>query len=267
MLRCCPRCPHREVIAVDLPGFGETAPLTGEVTRHTLTDAVQDFIKAEGAGRCRRGRQFHGRQNGSGDGPPRSRRLRHRAGSRRLRERRSAEAVQRLHQGLGGSCPQHPTNAAGDHPEPGGRTLLARVLGQLWKVPADLVVAELRGSRPPRTSTGLFRPSSTAPDGRALPPVRSKPRSYRLGSTGQGHATRARSKLATGLFPDATRQCFDRCRHFPRWDRPGQAADLILSSTRSRRGAAAESSTSPPPARCRLRLHRHRHPPRPSEGS
>ncbi len=48
MLRCCPRCPHREVIAVDLPGFGETAPLTGEVTRHTLTDAVQDFIKAEG---------------------------------------------------------------------------------------------------------------------------------------------------------------------------------------------------------------------------
>lgn len=41
---------QREVIAVDLPGFGKTPPLTGEVTVATLTDAVQGFITAEGLG-------------------------------------------------------------------------------------------------------------------------------------------------------------------------------------------------------------------------
>ena len=39
---------RREVIAVDLPGFGETPPLTGEVSIATLTDAVVDFIGEQG---------------------------------------------------------------------------------------------------------------------------------------------------------------------------------------------------------------------------
>ena len=39
---------HREVIAVDLPGFGETPPLTGEVSIATLSDAVVDFISEQG---------------------------------------------------------------------------------------------------------------------------------------------------------------------------------------------------------------------------
>jgi len=35
------------VIAVDLPGFGDTPALVGEVTVATLTDAVADFIKQQ----------------------------------------------------------------------------------------------------------------------------------------------------------------------------------------------------------------------------
>jgi pimeloyl-ACP methyl ester carboxylesterase len=38
---------QREVIAVDLPGFGRTPPLRGPVTVATLTDAVEEFVRAE----------------------------------------------------------------------------------------------------------------------------------------------------------------------------------------------------------------------------
>jgi pimeloyl-ACP methyl ester carboxylesterase len=39
---------HRRVIAVDLPGFGTTPPLAGEVSIRTLADALTDYLRAEG---------------------------------------------------------------------------------------------------------------------------------------------------------------------------------------------------------------------------
>jgi len=38
---------RREVIAIDLPGFGATPPLPGEVSIATLADAVTAFLRAE----------------------------------------------------------------------------------------------------------------------------------------------------------------------------------------------------------------------------
>jgi pimeloyl-ACP methyl ester carboxylesterase len=35
---------ERDVIAVDLPGFGDTPPLAGETSIRTLADAVTDFL-------------------------------------------------------------------------------------------------------------------------------------------------------------------------------------------------------------------------------
>ncbi len=37
---------EREVIAIDLPGFGKTPPLSGESSVRTLADAVTDFLEA-----------------------------------------------------------------------------------------------------------------------------------------------------------------------------------------------------------------------------
>jgi len=37
----------REVIGIDLPGFGKTPPLAGEVSIAKLADAVTDFLKSE----------------------------------------------------------------------------------------------------------------------------------------------------------------------------------------------------------------------------
>ncbi len=39
---------EREVIAVDLPGFGETPPLPGEVSIKTLADAVTAYFPMRG---------------------------------------------------------------------------------------------------------------------------------------------------------------------------------------------------------------------------
>lgn len=43
--RCC-SC--TEVIAIDLPGFGKTPSLIGEVSIATLADSVEEFIRARG---------------------------------------------------------------------------------------------------------------------------------------------------------------------------------------------------------------------------
>ena len=60
---------EREVIAVDLPGFGQSPPLAGPVTVATLTDAVQEFMQGENLGRAHRDADLTG--TGCESGEPR----------------------------------------------------------------------------------------------------------------------------------------------------------------------------------------------------
>jgi len=41
----------------------------------------------------------------------------------------------------------------------------------------------------------------------------------------------SQSARALELFPDATLHWFESCGHFPHWDQPERAAELILAST------------------------------------
>ena len=43
----------------------------------------------------------------------------------------------------------------------------------------------------------------------------------------------SQAKKAMELFPDATLHWFDKCGHFPQWDQPQQTIDLILRTTNS----------------------------------
>ena len=62
---------ERRVIAIDLPGFGKTPPLPGEVSIATLAEAVTAFPDAHDFNRRGRGWQFHGRSAGARIGPAR----------------------------------------------------------------------------------------------------------------------------------------------------------------------------------------------------
>ena len=56
---------QREVIAIDLPGFGKTPPLRGEVSIATLADAVTEFLDSHQLIGVDVVRSFDGRAAGS----------------------------------------------------------------------------------------------------------------------------------------------------------------------------------------------------------
>lgn len=223
----------REVIAVDLPGFGQTPPLVGEVTIATLTDAVQSFIEAEGLGdvdvvgssmgarmvieMARRGHSGATVALDPGgfwsDGQ---------AKVFNASIRASVAVIRNIQPAL----PLLTSHAV-------GRTaLLAQFSARPWKLPADLVLTELRGFK---TSKSLDEALSALVHGprQQGAPAGSLKAKLVIGWGRQDKVTLpSQAARATQLFPDATLHWFDKCGHFPHWDQPGQAADLILASTR-----------------------------------
>ena len=61
---------HFDVIAVDLPGFGESAPLPGEPSPAALAAAVAGLLDELGVTNAARGRELTRRLGGDGAGPP-----------------------------------------------------------------------------------------------------------------------------------------------------------------------------------------------------
>ncbi len=223
---------ERSVVAVDLPGFGKSAPLDGPVTIATLTDAVEELIDAQGlAGVDTAGSSMGARmvlelaRRGVGGNtvaldpggfwtPGQLRYFAVTIGA-------SLKLIRNIQPAL-------PTLTK----NPVGRTaLLAQFSAHPWSLPAPLVLAELRGFEAAVSVDEAFDALVHGPL-QAGAPVGSTPGKVTIGWGRQDRITLpSQAKLAAQRFPDATVHWFDKCGHFPHWDQPQQAADLILAGT------------------------------------
>jgi len=222
---------EREVVAVDLPGFGETPPLSTEVTIAALTDAVEEFVDAEGLADV----DIVGSSMGARIVLELARRG-HRGTVVALDPggfwtdgevtffNASIRASTALLRVLGPALPAITRSAA-------GRTaLLAQFSAHPWRLPADLVLTELEGFIASASFDDALTSLVRGPRQAGAPAGTLSCRVV-IGWGRQDRVTPPRqAHRAIELFPDATLHWFDSCGHFPTWDQPAQAASLTLDA-------------------------------------
>jgi pimeloyl-ACP methyl ester carboxylesterase len=221
---------ERDVIALDLPGFGESAPLPdGEVpTVERLADAVESFFGELGIERP----HVAGHSTGGGAalelakrGAVRSALALSPVGFWNEREYAWSRFFLRLDRAtaerIGPIGEAIVTNRA-------IRTLLyGHMLAKPWRVPRDELVRSLRayGAAPGFDATlDALRDYRFVPNGR--PPV---PVTIAWGSLDSLVLAR-QAKRARRLLPDARLVMLPGCGHAAMWDDPGAVAEAILTA-------------------------------------
>ena len=223
---------RRKVIAVDLPGFGETPPLTGEVSIATLCDSVANFIDEQGLGGVSTVGQSMGgrmvlelaRRGLGGDTVALDP-----GGFWSDRELFVFGATLRpsiaLVRALRGVLPALLGNSA-------GRTLLlAQLSARPWALTREIVLPDVRGLAD-SPATGAALDALTHGPKQQGAPAGTVPGRVTIGWGRRDLVTVPRQAArAMELFPDAVLHWFERCGHFPQWDASYEATRLILDST------------------------------------
>ena len=223
---------HREVIAVDLPGFGETPSLTGEVSIATLTDSVADFIVEQGldgvatVGQSMGGRMVLelARRGVGGDTVALDP-----GGFWSDRELTVFSATLRpsitLVRALRGRLP----SLLGS---PVGRTLLlAQLSARPWALSPETVLPDVCGLAD-APATGAAMDALTKGPRQQGAPRGTVPGRVTIGWGRRDLVTvPTQAARAAELFPDAVLHWFEKCGHFPQWDAPQEAIRLILDTT------------------------------------
>ena len=223
---------QREVIAVDLPGFGETPSLTGEVSIATLTDSVADFIREQGldgvatAGQSMGGRMVLelARRGVGGDTVALDP-----GGFWSDPELRVFSATLRpsvaLVRAMRSTLP-----ALLDHPA--GRTvLLAQLSARPWALSRETVLPDVSGLADAPATSAALDALINGPKQQGAP-AGTVPGRVTIGWGRRDLVTVPRQAArATELFPDAVLHWFERCGHFPQWDAPEEATRLIVEGT------------------------------------
>ncbi|MES2980071.1 MAG: alpha/beta hydrolase [Pseudomonadota bacterium] len=224
----------RELIVVDLPGFGKSPPLEGRNTIPALADALSEFLSAEqlmgvdAAGHSMGGRLVLelARRGGLLGGvvalSP--------GGFWQGWERHytystlwlSIRVLRRIQRAL-------PTLSA----HAIGRTLLfAQLSARPWKISPEVALNELKScSASPVFDELLWElVYGEAQQGAALGSI---PHPLVIAWGRQDRLTLPRqARRARSMFPDAHLHWFNACGHYPQFDQPIEAAHLILAGTK-----------------------------------
>src|SRR4028119_1003254 len=224
---------EREVIAVDLPGFGATPPIPGEVSIRTLSDAVTEFlgkndltgIDAVGSSMgarlvlelARRGGVLGGVVSLNPGGFWQGWQVPYFYHSINL----SIKLVRLLQPVM----PALTGNAI-------SRSLLfAQFSARPWRITPQVALVEMRSfAASPVFDELLYNLAYGEEQKGAATGAIERPLII-----GGGRRDRvclpSQSKLALEKFPDAQMHWFDRCGHFPQWDKPMETVRLILEGT------------------------------------
>jgi pimeloyl-ACP methyl ester carboxylesterase len=225
---------HREVIAVDLPGFGETPPLAGEVSIATLTDAVEEFIAEQelgavdlvGSSMGARMALELARRGVGGDVVALDPGGFWTTGEQRVFSvslRASFALVRKLEPALPTLMGNPVTRTA----------LLAQFSARPWALRPEVPLEELqRMVRSPSLDDAL-RALTHGPK-QAGAPRGTVPGRVTIGWGRRDGVTLPRqAERARLAFPDAELHWFDACGHFPQWDAPAETVALVLARTGS----------------------------------
>lgn len=224
---------EREVIALDLPGFGATPPLSGEVSIRTLADAVTKFLDTN---------ELTGIDAvGSSMGARLALELARRGGTvgavvaldpggfwcgwERHAFYASVYVSVRLVRLLQPVMPQITAS-------PVGRTLLfAQFSAHPWKLSPEVTLEEMRSFAASSSFDELLRQLAYGETQQGAP-QKSVKHPLVIGWGRKDRVTFPRqARRALELFPDARLHWFDDSGHFPQWDAPRETTSAILAST------------------------------------
>jgi len=220
---------ERELVLVDLPGHGQAEPLDG-LTLDRLVDDLHEHLEEQGLGDAD--------LVGSSMGARMVLELARRGAGRHVvaldpggfwtpAERAvfgtSVRASFALVRALRPALPALTRSAA-------GRTaLLPQFSPRPWSVPADVALTDLQSIA---GTPALFETLQALLDG-GVQTGGPTPGRVVLGWGRRDRVTLARQAArAQQAFPHAELHWFERCGHFPTWDRPAETVDVVLAATR-----------------------------------
>ena len=221
----------REVVALDLPGHGETPAGADSDTFKGLADSVETFIVEQDLD----GIDMVGSSVGARIVLEMARRGKAGAtialdpggfwrGWERTYFRTTLSASIRLVRGLGPALPTLSRSAVTRS------MLLAQLSARPWTLDGKIVADELTSFAATKTFDALVRDLATAPEQQGPAAKTSRPVVIGWGRQDKLCLPR-QAERAREAFPSARLHWFERCGHFPMWDQPEETVRLILDST------------------------------------
>lgn len=221
----------REVIALELPGHGETPAAADSGTFAGLADSVERFILEQDL----EGVDIVGSSLGARIVLEMARRGRVGAtvaldpggfwrGWERTYFRTTLGASIHLVRALGPALPTLSRSAVTRS------ALLAQFSVRPWRLDDEVVATELQSFARTKTFDALVRDLAAAPEQKGPAAHPSRPIVIGWGRQDRLCLPRQAAR-AQEAFPSAKLHWFSKCGHFPMWDRPKETVQLILETT------------------------------------